>query len=299
MTLPTWKWGGSAIAQTASSGATWTVHDFRPPVWEPSLGVKENEVLDAAIDIGAAHPRPQNECTIVVEVDASAIGASNTDENLHDAWQELTEFFDPLDGVQKLEATRQDAASANVVRHLWCQVIEVPSFRYRTGDPSDQWSAGGYHSASGRIFYPVRLSTMVPYWQIATLDDQDTSPADAELAISGSTDTVTIANAGRRWVGLRIDVSAVSGTVTQVTIDNQTNGTALIVKDTTALANSDYFDWLATDPRAVTKTDSANRWGLGSNFKLDPGNNTLQSTRDSGTGTCTFSLSWPALHWTY
>jgi hypothetical protein len=204
---------------------------------------------------------------------------------------------DPTLGVVKLQSARLNVSGATITRHLLVELIGVPTLEVKTAKPSGIDESGAYAGHSGYIVYRARAQTVYPYWIGSALLTQDTAPATAELAISGSNDTVVINNASRRWVGLRVVFGSVSGTVTSVTITNSANSDSLVITHPTGFANGDVLDFLATDPRKIARTNA--RFGGGTyRMRLETGSQTLTGARTAGTGTCTLTLSWPELHLT-
>jgi len=301
----TFKWGGTAIAGSRSSSAVWTVQDyeFGPLVFEPR--VQELRILHGERENWSPMPVARRDWRLTIKIDASAVvGTTPTDESrVLDAWEEAASFFDPYGGTAKLEVTRPDTDAANVVRHLYANVLEIDQPRIIHHDPQGVGGSGAYPvSTMPYAIFVVRGDTRFPWWTRASLLTTDTAPAAAELAVSGSTDTVTINNPGDRWVGCKFNVKAasVSGTVNGFTLTNTTNGDVLKITKSTAMAAAEYVDWLAVDPRTVDKT-AAWKFGTGDNrMRLEPGNNTIEVARTgAGTGTLTLELSWPSLHYTF
>ena len=300
----TFKWGGTSIAATRSSSAVWTVldYEFGPMVFEPRT--QDLRAIHGQVERWDPVPEVSREWRLVIMSDATAlVGTTPTDESRAiDAWEEAASFFNPMNGTTKLEVTRPDSDAANVVRHLYANVLEIDQPRMMMHDP--QGLASGMYQVSGApyVVFEVRGDTRFPWWTRASLLTTDTAPAAAELAVSGSTDTVTINNPGDRWVGCKFNVKAasVSGTVNGFTLTNTTNGDVLKITKSTAMAAAEYVDWLAVDPRVVDKT-STWRFGTGDNrMRLDPGNNTIEVARTgAGTGTLTLELSWPSVHLTF
>lgn len=301
----TFKWGGTSIAATRSSSAVWTVADyeFGPMVFEPR--VQTLAILQGQVERVAPMVEPSREWRLVVKIDASAfVGTSPTSESrILDAWEEAASFFDPAGGTAKLEVTRPDSDGANVVRHLYANVLKIDQPRFMEFDPQGIDASGGYTGGlSPYVIFTVEGDTRFPWWTRATLLDQDTSPATAELAVGGGTDSVTINNPGDRWVGCKLAVKAasVSGTVNGFTVTNTTNGDVLRITKSTAMAAAEYVDWLAVDPRVIDKT-TAWKFGTGdSRLRLEPGNNTLEVARaGAGTGSLTLLPTWPSLHYVF
>lgn len=299
----TWKWGGTAIADTRASGAVWTVDDYEigSLVMEPR--VQALQLLDGERETYAPLPGAARSWRLAININAAAVtGSSPTDESrAMDAWEEAAAFFDPLDGEAKLEATRLDSDGASVVRHLRASCLDVPQYRGQGYDPQGLGASGAYlPTGAPYLVYVASGMTRFPYWEVATLLATDTAPAAAELDVSGSADTVTINNPGNRWGGLRVVVKAasVSGTVNGFTITNDTHGDVLKITKSTAMAAGEYVDWLATDPRAIDKT-SGWKFGTGDNrMRIEPGTQTLSIARTgAGSGTLTLQLSWNSLHY--
>lgn len=302
----TYKWNGTAIAGSRSSGAVWTVRDLEigPFVLEPRTqkvialhGEKENYVPLPVVS------RPWR---LVVQIDASAVtGGTPTDENrLYEAIEEAATFFDPYNGTVKLEVTRPDSDAASVVRHVYANALELPQPRMRMGDPQGLAEPGMYQlTGAPYAIYVVTGDTRFPWWCRASLLATDTAPAAAELDVGGGTDTVTINNPGDRWGGCRLVVktASVSGTVNGFTITNTTNGDVMKITKATAMAAGEYLDWGASDP--LNENDKTTAWlfGTGDNrLRIDQGNNTLSCVRTgAGTGTLTLQVSWPSFHYTW
>ncbi len=297
MSTITWEWDGSAVARTTALGAEWTVDDYFVSPARAVTDHKRVDLLDALIDNTETTLDPVRDWRLVIRADVSGISAANTRRKLYAGWEELVTAFDPTQGVKKLEATRKDTSGTDVARHLLAEIGEVPSLQIHTADPRGLAESGAYDGEDGYIIYVVRGTTVFPYWVDADLLDQDTAPADAELNIGASPDTVTIDNAGARWVGVRALVGSVSGSVTQWSISNAANSDLLTVSNAGPFANGDYVDMLATDPRKIDRADSANKFtGGGINrLRLDKGSQVLTGSRLAGTGTLTLSLSWPKL----
>lgn len=301
MTDVAWAWDGDAVAGTSTLGAVWAVQswDVGDVVAVPEWA--EQQVLDIRRPRGDTHLGVERAVRLVIKATVSGVTGANTQRKLYDAWAELASFWSPLLGVKKLQATRTNGAGDSVVRYLLAQVMGAPGFAFRMSKPQGIDGPGAYTGASGHIIYPVHLVTACPYWVIATLLDQDTSPADAELAVGASPDTVTINNPGDRWVGAKFLYGSNSGSVTGVTIENTTNGDTLTIDKGSAFANGDYVAWNEDMARAVDPDDmpvklNNLRIAGGGKMRLDPGNNTLECTRDAGSGTGIFSLTWPSLH---
>lgn len=300
MTAPVWTFNGSAIARTTSGGAVWTVLGYGGGHGQlADRQHKHVEMIDGLIDQGGGHIAPARDWWVAVKADVSGMSGSDTAAKIQDGWAELTTAFNPLLGVVKLQSARTNVSAAAVTRYILGEVIEVPSYQEFNSEPQGLRESGGYQGAGGYIVYVVRFRTVFPYWIGSALLNQDTAPANAELAISGASDTVTINNASRRWVGIRVLFGSVSGSVTSVTISNDANSDSLIITNSGGFANGDYLDFLATDPRKIDRLDSANRFGGGTyRMRLETGSQTLTGTRTAGSGTCTLSLSWPELHLT-
>lgn len=302
MSDPTWSYNGSAIARTTSAGAVWTVASWSiGPAVLDAREHKPDQLNDALIDQGSAHINPVREIEIDIEADVSGITGSDIDAKIADGWQELTEAFDPAAGVVKLQSARLNASGATITRYLLIELTEVPSLTHRTSRPANLEDSGGYKGNDGYIIYKLRGRTLFPYWIGSALLTVDSGAAAAELAISGSTDTVTIANSSRRWVGvrLRVKTGSVSGSVTSIQFDNDANDDQLIWTNAGGFASGDYIDWRATDPRKIDRADTANRFGgTSTKMRLERGNNTITSTRLAGSGTLTVELLYPELHLT-
>lgn len=299
----TWEWGGTAVATTRSSGAVWTVRDWeigplvhRPRVQRMELHTGELETFDPL-------PEFSRSWRLVVEIDASGVtGTSPTGlSRLLDAWREAAAFWSPLDGATALTATSEDSDGGTPARQLFCNVLSTPEFRMQTGDPQGLSRAGAY-DVNGKpyIIWVAEGDTRFPYWVNETLLDQDTSPADAELAVSMASDTVTVHNPFDRWVGVKFVVKngSVSGSVATVTITNNTNGSKLKFSDDGgSMDNDEYIDWYASDPLAHARSAD---WSFGAgpnNLRLDPGDNVLESISTGG-GSLTLSVLWPELTYT-
>lgn len=293
----TWTWDGSAVARTSTLGAVWTVLSWRVGPAGSVTDHKRIELLDALVDSVETTLDPVRSWELTIKADCSGISAANAERKIIAGWEELAEAFDPTIGVAKLLATRKDTSGSDVSRYLLAEITSVPSYTPKTGEAGDGIKeSGAYEGEGGYIIYTVRGTTVFPYWIGSALLNQDTAPADAELAISGSTDTVTIANASPRWVGVRLVVGSTSGSVTRITVANTTNGDSITFDNQGPLADGDYIDFLATDPRVVDESADTTYVSAGhTRLRLSPGSNTLQSTRGAGTGTCTLSVSWPSL----
>lgn len=300
MSQPTWSFNGSAIARTSPLGATWTVSEVTTrTAMLADRQHKHVEMIDGLVDQGAAHLSPVRDVEFVVEADVSTLSGSDVDAKMADGWAELTTAFDPTLGVVKLQSARLNVSGATITRYLLVELTDVPTLEVRTAKPGNLDDSGAYAGHSGYIVYRAKARTVFPYWIGSALLTLDTAPATAELAIGASPDTVTINNAGRRWVGLRVTFGSVSGSVTSVTIANDVNSDSLIITNAGGFANGDYLDFLATDPRKIDRLDSANRFGGGTyRMRLETGSQTLTGSRTAGSGTCTLSLSWPELHLT-
>lgn len=301
----TFKYAGTSIAATRSSGAIWTVRDyeFGPMVFEPRVQVLT--AMQGERETYAPMPEIARPWRLAIHIDASAVsGSSPTSENrLFEAWEEAATFFDPYNGAQKLEVTRPDSDGASVVRHVYASVLELPQPRMMMHDPQGIDGSGLYmlDSAPYAVFV-VGGDTRFPWWCRSTLLATDTAPAAAEVDVAGGTDTVTINNPGDRWGGFRLVVKAasVTGTVNGFTVTNTTNGDVLKITKATAMAAGEYVDWLASDPREIDKT-AAWRFGTGDNrLRLDQGNNTLSVVRaGAGSGSLTLEVSFPSFHYTW
>lgn len=298
----TWAFGGTAIAGARSSGAVWTVEDFElgPLVFEPR--VQQLLILHGEREKFDPIPTASRAWTMTLKVDASGVTGSSTtgERQVMDAWEEACEFWNPYAGAAKLQATRTDADGSSIVRHIYVSPLELPDYRDLTSDPQGLGESGAYpNSGTPHAVFRVSGDTRFPWWIRSTLLDQDTAPAAAELAVSGSPDTVTISNPGKRWVGVKLVVKAasVSGTVNGFTVTNDTHGDVLKVTKATAMAAAESVDWYASDPLEVTKT-STWLWGTGDNkLRIEPGTNTLSIARTgAGTGSLTLQLSWPSMH---
>lgn len=302
MSDPTWSFNGSAIARTSAAGAVWTVASWRVgPAVLAERDHKPDQLNDALIDQGVPHLDPVREVEIDVEADVSGITGSDIDAKIADGWQELTEAFDPAAGIVKLQSARLNASGATVTRYLLIELTDVPSLTHRTAKPANLDDSGGYAGEGGYIVYKLRGRTVFPYWIGASLLTVDSGAAAAELAISGSTDTVTIDNDSRRWVGVRLRIKAgsVSGSVTSIQFDNGANDDQLIWTNSGGFVAGDYIDWRATDPRKIDRMDSDNRFGgTSTKMRLEQGSNTITSTRLAGSGTLTVELLYPELHLT-
>ena len=297
MSETTWKWDGSAIERTTALGAEWTVEDWSVDPATIITDHKRIELLDALIDNVETTLNPVRKWKLVIRADVSGISAANTRRKIDAGWEELVAAFDPTQGVKQLEATRKDASGNDVVRHLLAEITEVPSRQIRTAEPKGLAESAGYDG--GYIIYVLRGQTVFPYWIDSALLDQDTSDSDAELAIGASDDTVVIDNDCARWVGLRVAVKSgsVSGSVTEFSIENGANGDVLQLKNDGPFADTDWVDYLATDPRKVSRADSATKYtGTGiTRMRLEKGEQTLTGSRVAGSGSLTVSLSWPKL----
>lgn len=301
MSEPVWTFDGSAVARTSSLGAVWTTRLFEIDDAVPSdPNYKEIQLLDSLIPVGVPHLAPVRNWRLVVEADVSALAGSDISAKLRDGWAELVTAFDPCLGVVKLQSARADVTTATITRHLFVETLSAPSYTPRTGDPKANDAPGAYEGGGGYIVFPVRGRTVFPYWQGASLLTLDTAPATAELAIGAGPDTVTINNAGRRWVGTRFVAGSVSGSVTSIQIVNGANGDTFVWSNAGGFANGDYFDLLATTPYAVDRYDTANVFAgtVGDKMRLEQGSNTLTGTRGAGSGTLTLAVSWPELHLT-
>lgn len=292
----TWSWDGSAVARTSSLGAVWTVESWDVKPARPLIEHKQVDLLSALVDTVETVLDPVREWELVVKADVSALTGSVVERKLVAGWEELAEAFNPCGGVAKLQATRKDLAAADVTRYLLGEILDAPSYSPRTAEPKGRAESGGYEGAGGYIIYVVRGRTVFPYWVGSTLLNQDTAPANAELAIGASPDTVVINNASPRWVGVRLDCGSVSGSVTRFSVENAANGDSVIVNNAGPFDNNDYVDLLATDPRKPDFGTANTFPGPGHvRLRLEPGSNTLTGTRLVGTGTLTLSLSWPSL----
>lgn len=302
MSEPVWTFNGSAVARTSPLGALWTTSTFTLDDAVPAdPEYKSIQLLDSLIPNGfTPHLAPVRNWSLVVEADVSPLAGSDIPAKLRDGWAELLAAFDPTLGVVKLQGARANISAATITRHLFVETLASPSYTPRTASPSGNDEPGAYEGKGGYIVFPIRGRTIFPYWQAAALLTLDTAPATAELAISGSNDTVIISNVGRRWTGCRFVVGSVSGSVTSIQIVNSANGDTFVWSNAGGFANGDYFDLLATTPYAIDRYDSANRFAgtVGDKMRLELGSNTLTSTRGGGSGTCTLSLSWPEYHLT-
>ncbi|MBK8260267.1 MAG: hypothetical protein IPK80_02895, partial [Nannocystis sp.] len=190
----TFTWEGSTVATTRSSGAVWTVldHDLpglsvRPRVQRIDILGGEREIYDPLPD----YPRPWS---LTIKAECSGMSGSSDEGKTADAWAEAAAFFAPLAGVGWLGSVRVDAAAAAVSRRLRCNVLEVPPWQVRSGKPGGL-SPGAYPvTGAPYIVYVASGDTRFPFYCGTSLLTADTSAAAAELAVSGSTDTVTINN---------------------------------------------------------------------------------------------------------
>lgn len=298
----TWKWGGTAIAGSRSSGAVWAVQDIEvgPLVFAPRvqvLGLQHGER-----ETYAPLPEAARSWMLTLLIDASAVTGSGptAESRAMDAWAEAMTFFDPYNGAAKLECTRPNSDTTSIVRHLYASVLELPDYRDKTADASGLDESAAYPNGGPYLVFKVGGDTRFPWWCRSSLLATDTSPAAAEVDVGGGTDTVTINNPGDRWGGCRLVVKAasVSGTVNGFTVTNTTNGDVLKITKSTAMAAGEYVDWLASDPREVDKT-TAWKFGTGDpKLRLDQGNNTLSVVRTgAGTGSLTLQVSWPSFHY--
>lgn len=299
MSEPTWSLDGAAIARTTALGAVWTVKSVTvSSAVVASRDHKYIAVHDALVDQGTAHLEPARTVEIVVDADVSGLFGSDVDAKLADGWGELVSAFNPEAlGVVKLQSSRLDRNGATITRYLLVEVIGVPTLDVRTAKPGGNDESGAYHGHDGYIVYRIVCRTLFPYWIGSALLTLDTAPAAAELDIGASPDTVTISNPGDRWVGQRFVVKAgsVSGTVTEIQIDNAANDDELVWRNAGGFIAGDYLDWFATDPRAKDFSSPANARGKS---RLNTGSNTLTGTRGAGSGTLTLQLSRPELYLT-
>ena len=291
-------WEGTAVAATRASGAVWTVPRYTLPMFSVKPRTARTDLLGGEAEMYAPLADYPARWSLVIQADCTGVSGSDSEGKKIDAWAEAAAFFDPVAGTGWLGVTRPDASGATVSRRVRANVLTVPAFEYplQPGGPDDTGAR-----INPYFFYKVEGDTRFPYWCGASLLATDTSAAAAELAISGSTDTVTINNPGARWVGLKLTVksSSVSGNVDGFTVTNNTNGTFLTIADTAHLVALEYIDWHASQPRTnpFPGYDMSAAWSygaLGNNLRIDPGDNTLQVVRDAGAGTCTLQLSWPS-----
>jgi hypothetical protein len=305
MADPTWKLNGAALTTATTKGATIEVMGYRIGVPETLYGNKHIESLDADIENGDPALGPRDQWAVYLKVNCAPVSGANVDQKLMDVWQELTTRFNPISlGVVKLEATRQDNASANVIRHLLVQLATPYSYTPRTSEPSDDLETpGAYAGAGGHIVWPLRGACVFPWWVRASLLDQDTTPATAEVDTAAGADTVTINNPGDRWVGVKLAVKtgSVTSSPTGAQFTNTTTGDVLVInRSGGAFANGDYLDWFASDPRKRSRSSTNVRVrGQGDKLRIAPGNNTISGIRSAGTGSVTWLLTWPSFHFTF
>ena len=182
----TFKWGGTAIAGSKSSGASWSILDYEFGPFQVEPRVQELRILQAERENWEPLVNPRREWRITIKIDASAVtGSSPTDESrILDAWEEAATWWDPYGGTAKLEVTRPDTDGTNVVRHLYANVLEVAQPRFQEYDPQGIGGSGAYAVSGGAYaVLVVKGDTRFPWWTRASLLTQDTAPAAAELAV--------------------------------------------------------------------------------------------------------------------
>lgn len=300
--LISFSWNGSTVATTRASGAVWTVADYTLPDFSVRPRVAALDLHDAEWETYRALPEKVGAWRMVIHADVTGAVASSNEGTLIDCWAEAAAFWSPIAGAGYLGVSRPTRAAATVSRKLWANVQRVPVFTLQMQEPRGDTGSGAYDPDGSPYFvYVVEGDTRFPYWMGSTLLDDDISSAAAELAISGSTDTVTINNPGVRWVGLKLTVKAgsVSGSVDGFTVTNNTNGTFVAITNAAHLVAGEYIDWHATAPitHPLPGSDMSSAWRygvLGNNLRIDPGDNALQVVRTAGAGTCTLELDWPS-----
>lgn len=296
----TWTWNGVSVAGSRSIGAVWTVRDYEvgPMVFLPR--VQQLDMLQGEWETYSPIPVPSRSWRLAIQADVTSIAGNDTEGELADGWEDAASFWSPLAGAGWLTATRTNASGSSVARKLKANVLTVPEFRIMGHDPQGLGESGAYNvTGAPYIIYRAQGDTRFPYWVRSTLLTTDTGAAAAELAVSGSTDTVTINNPGVRWAGCKVTVKAgsVSGSVTGFTITNNTNGDVMALTRGSAFAEGEYLDWFASDPLEITKDSDWRYSGAGDKLRIDPGDNTLQVVRDAGAGTLTLELAWPAYYY--
>lgn len=239
---------------------------------------------DSHAEAGEPRAEPM-EITLWIQHKVSTTSALVAERELMDEIRLIQETINPFDGVGTLKFARADADENAIATEVYkVRPVSVPRYSVEwipSGDPPTV-SKVAVAETEWRFWCPI------PYFYNATA-------TTLEYVADDPADSDTMANPGIAPCGARFAVTAISGSPTQVTITNSTNGYAFVWKKTSGnFAAGDWIDWYYTDPREQshdTDTSIVDATGA-AYFELACGNNTVTALRSAGSGTVTITASW-------
>ena len=207
---------------------------------------------------------------------------------LTEANDTLPGIFMPHGDVVTFTVTRKDTSGNATSRFLTCEVIEVP----HTFDAARVRIRG---SSYGWIQWDVVMQAAFPFWSDTTATTEALALTNLDATTTNPISWTEINNTGAAAAGMKVVLSAISNTLTSVTITNSTLSETCTWSDA-AFANTDFVDFGVDDPTVVDWT-AGNTITAASNIQLRRGTNngTIQGTGSSSPA-ATATLSYRLYH---
>lgn len=199
------------------------------------------------IELGFVYDKPRR---VAFEIHSRCA----TEDKAFKEFKALTYAFNPsgnADGPAtplwlRVDWTDTDGA---VSRYLEVRPVRMPGFGWGVGGRA---SFKGLYSA-GVLRYPVELEALYPFWR-----DHTPTTHSSMSSFHSTPQVVNIAGSGNVAVGVRVEILAITGSCTALSVVNSATGNdgegggALNWSKAGGFTAGDYIDYRYTDPSVVT-----------------------------------------------
>lgn len=276
---------GFSIASNAAAGYTRTREILALNWGSPDAEVfrRNRPLRDGLIRRGRRQLSRTVEMKLGTFVSAAGMTLAQREAARDDEWALVQNLLYPEQGLFTIKQTRTDYAGSNISREILGELQDYQAWLWQPDDVDD-----GYVGLHHHPLFVMPLTFVCPFPWFA--DTTGTTIVNAQTLDNTLRQQTSIANGGIAQTGVRVEITASSGTATvQITNTTAPAPTAVagaILNSITPTATPVILDWFYTNPLEWTLTQGSSDLGAklntGSSIGLSVGTNTLKWQTISG-----------------